>query len=432
MDFLTQNGELSIEGILDCCRRLLPDHYLLWPAAGGFSKDYSKTLMNRFERQMKENFEGMSARLKAIAETKPEKYVAHKMEAYLYHWMLECHAGECGEKNRDGNYHISMARASSGLGNREKADVSVDSLIDLNRSVETSTLQRVSLILTYRCNLRCRHCWIYDEESFEAYHMKNHVTEPELNSEEIRTLIRKSKLLKQASISLSGGELTLRKDLDEILSSFAEEGVPFEFFTNGTSFEQLKRLVSDSKIRKHLQCVVFSLDGDRETHNLIRGMGVFDKLKKSVDLLQSHGVKIRLATVIMEQNLNQLDRIRRLGLELGCSDHDFNLHFQGGRPWALPDIREIRPYLYDNAYFKIIDQDRYTGSGCLAGITRCSIMPNGRVEACSTSKLFDHFLLGNLRDYEFDFDSLWISDAATEVRNSLRKCPGCAQHCDRG
>jgi MoaA/NifB/PqqE/SkfB family radical SAM enzyme len=155
-------------------------------------------------------------------------------------------------------------------------------------------------------------------------------------------------------------------------------------------------------------------------------------LVKSIEILKTFGIKIKLKTVIMKKNLHKLEKIEKLGNELRCDYHEYSLQMIGNKYIEMPDIRVVRPFIFANTYFRIVDEKKYKGAGCLAGIVRCNIMPNGVVEACSTSKVFGHYILGKLQDYSMDFDSIWTSEKASDTRKQIKNCPGCPNHCERG
>lgn len=415
----------------DEVERLLFDAGVGQSKVTNFMRDFSSTLMLQFEHYAMETSARMEADLKHINQTKPEKYREEKIDAYIFFWMMECYTRMSAKGADSVDRVIGLAKLASGQGHYEDARNAVDRLIPLNDAVNTAILRRVSFILTYRCNLRCQHCWIYERESFEGHRMDQLMSQTELTASEIDRLVRASSLLGGATVTFTGGEIFMRKDLGEILYSFADSGVEFEFFTNATFPKRLEELLEDRKVRAGIKLIDMSLDGDRDTHDAIRGDGVFDKLVKCIEVARSHGVRVKLKTVIMKQNLSKLDSIARLARKLGC-DHEYSLEMRGHRYVQLPDIRTARPYLFANTYFRIVDEEKYKGAGCLAGITRCNIIPSGLVEACTISKLFGHFVLGTLHDFDHDFDSLWVSRHARDVRERIRNCPGCPNHCERG
>jgi hypothetical protein len=62
---------------------------------------------------------------------------------------------------------------------------------------------------------------------------------------------------------------------------------------------------------------------------------------------------------------------------------------------------------------------------CFAGISNAHLTPYGDIWACCT--LGYDKPMGNLRDYGYDFQSLWSSPAAGKVRDDIRQgrcsCP---------
>lgn len=70
---------------------------------------------------------------------------------------------------------------------------------------------------------------------------------------------------------------------------------------------------------------------------------------------------------------------------------------------------------------------------CHAGLTGCHIDPLGNVYACLTSIEDigdDSYFMGNLREFNYQFDELWYSEKASRVREKVKKCVGCFSGCE--
>jgi sulfatase maturation enzyme AslB (radical SAM superfamily) len=119
--------------------------------------------------------------------------------------------------------------------------------------------------ITYKCNLRCRHC----HSSFGS------PLENELTTEEIIAVIKESSQFEGCKLVISGGEPFCRDDIFQILEAASDS---FKgrvlVITNGTLIDDEKaKALADINV-----VVQVSLEGpDEESNDAIRGKGVFKK-----------------------------------------------------------------------------------------------------------------------------------------------------------
>ena len=188
---------------------------------------------------------------------------------------------------------------------------------------------------------------------------------------------------------------------------------------------------------------MISIDGTKDIHNKLRGVGkkfdTWNRILKSVDVLRKYDIPLRINTCITDDTISSLDEIAEAVAEIAPeADHKFNFEFDHHKnyphnyPQDINHLEKVKKHMYTNAFYKVIGQNNYTGHGCLAGITRCIILPEGTVEACTQSRRLGHYVLGNLKEYDFDFDALWVSEQARRMRAEIPGCVGCSVECDRG
>src|SRR5215471_1627553 len=145
----------------------------------------------------------------------------------------------------------------------------------------------VQLDLTYRCNERCVHCYL------------DHDDKGEMTTAEIRHLLEEMAEAGVFILTLSGGEIFLRKDFFEILE-YARRRLLFcvKLKTNGI----LIREADAARIRDiGVESVQISIYSHRpEVHDAITL--VPGSLKRSLDavrFLKSQGLRVLLANVLM-------------------------------------------------------------------------------------------------------------------------------------
>ena len=163
------------------------------------------------------------------------------------------------------------------------------------------------------CNLRCRYCFYADE-------MKNReVSSYGLMSEETLEVIVQKALAEaegQCTFGLQGGEPTLAgldflKKLVELQKKYNKKNLIINnaLQTNGMLIdEQWAEFFAENHF-----LVGVSLDGDQSLHDLYRrdadDKGTFDRVMKTVSLLEQHGVEYNILTVVTAQTAKRIGEI---------------------------------------------------------------------------------------------------------------------------
>jgi radical SAM protein with 4Fe4S-binding SPASM domain len=124
------------------------------------------------------------------------------------------------------------------------------------------------------------------------------------------------------SIQLTGGECTLRDDLQEVLTHARCKFDSIEIFTNATLLnEPLVRFLAENQIQ-----VAFSFYSyRRDTHDLIAGIpGSYRKTLENLKLLLAYDVKVRGGIIGLKQNEKDLEAtqffLHELGIPVGPPD----------------------------------------------------------------------------------------------------------------
>ncbi len=141
---------------------------------------------------------------------------------------------------------------------------------------------QMHLFLTNKCNLRCRHCYMFSGESYEN----------ELSEKEIKDLLLGFKENKGKYLILSGGEVATRKDFFNIIEYAHNIGLEVSIMTNGTLWtdEMIDRAT------KFLSGVQVSIDGyNKEEYEKVRGKGQFEKAMHCVDRFVTNNIRTTVA-----------------------------------------------------------------------------------------------------------------------------------------
>ena len=172
----------------------------------------------------------------------------------------------------------------------------------------------LTIEITKRCNLRCRHCYLAAGEPNPA----------ELTGAEIKDLISQARDLGATFTNLSGGEPLLHPDCFALLEHIGALGLQSIIGTNATlvTAEVARRLADLPMI------VQVSLDGtSSETHDAVRGPGAFRRTMQGLDNLQQAGMagRVSLAFTAMAGNVQDAATIIELALAKGLAGPRFYL-----------------------------------------------------------------------------------------------------------
>ncbi len=135
--------------------------------------------------------------------------------------------------------------------------------------------------LTYRCNLKCGFC--FQRRQMEQLHLRRGGTAQELSLEEIQQIIAQTP--PWCLIIFTGGEPFVRSDILDILA-YAARKRRCHFVTNGALITpEAARALVDLGVLS----VGFSIDGDRATHDRVRGVpGTFDRAIAAMREVRQH------------------------------------------------------------------------------------------------------------------------------------------------
>ncbi|MCK4548373.1 MAG: radical SAM protein [Candidatus Eisenbacteria sp.] len=283
----------------------------------------------------------------------------------------------------------------------------------------------VKLDLTYACNQKCVHCCVVPERR------------EDLSLEEIRVLFAEIADKGCLYLSLSGGEIFLRKDLPDILEEAQRCGFSLRLMTNGSLIppEMIPRM------RKYrVGEVDVSLYGDTaEVHESVtRVAGSFEKTVASIRRMREAGIRIKIGLIILKQNIHRFRQMVDLAESLGTTwnlDGSILRRFDGSEaPLAfqvpvseLADVVEYRERrMPDLKHMKEAwNREKWLeGVPCGAGRAMCTISPYGDVFPCSVMPM----LAGNIR--EQSFAEIWDhSEVLKRVRairrRDLETCATC-------
>lgn len=278
-----------------------------------------------------------------------------------------------------------------------------------------------SLILTYRCNGKCRMCytWKYPSKKGDEIEPKEFIKLPQLSF-----------------ANITGGEPFLRDDFEDIMSIVKKKSRRIVISTNGF----LRDRITDYAKKNKDVGIRVSLDGIGKTHDYMRGVpGAFEIVMRTMIDLKYIGVKdLGFGITISDENVHDLIPVFRLSHYLGvqlaiCITHNsFYFHKLDNKVINVETVaNEYEKLIYEyfktpilknwfRAYIAYGMIRRVYGVGrpflCKMGTDAFFLDPYGEVYPCNVMK----FSMGNLK--KSNFDVLWKSKKADEVRNKVKNC----------
>jgi radical SAM protein with 4Fe4S-binding SPASM domain len=283
----------------------------------------------------------------------------------------------------------------------------------------------VQLDLTYRCNERCVHCYL------------DHDDHGEMTTAEIKHLLDEMAEAGVFMLTLSGGEIFLRKDFFEILEHARRLTFCIKLKTNAIMIGKHEA----ARIRDlGVESIQISIYSHRpEVHDAITL--VPGSLKRSLDairFLKSQGLKVIIANVLMVQNMEDYEGVRALADELGVAsvldptvtpmmDGDRSTLNLGVDNTALQSLFRNESLVGDVEEFCALPprpgEDELQSLPCSAGHTACYVSPYGDFYPCVQFPL----TCGNVRQQPF-LDIWQNSEQLKEVRSiRVKDLTGCSQ-----
>ncbi len=162
----------------------------------------------------------------------------------------------------------------------------------------------VSLGLTDRCNLRCPFCYATNGQTATV----------DYTTTELKNYIDQFIRLGARVFLLQGGEPLLRNDLEEVIAYIKDQKRLCRISTNGV-------LVANRiESLRHVDQISFSLEGNEEVVDKIRGKGIYQKVVLGMEAAHKNKIPFEIhATLIRESALNResvvhiLELARRFG-----------------------------------------------------------------------------------------------------------------------
>jgi radical SAM protein with 4Fe4S-binding SPASM domain len=287
----------------------------------------------------------------------------------------------------------------------------------------------VALELTHHCNFRCQHCYIPD---FSAPDL--------LSTERILSLLDELSEMGTLYLTLTGGEMLLRKDWYEIASRARALGFSLRLFTNGSTVDETKADLIQT-LCATVEISLYSMD--REIFERITTKpGSFATTIRGIELLRERNVEVLLKIPMMAHNTAGFERVFEYAARIGATARaDARIVAKKNGDLVTLSLRadpEALLPLYRSGYSpcsipdEFGDDPRGEGPLCAAGNRYANIASSGEVRACNILP----GTAGNLRHQTFREiweGSPWLQNLRSIRRRHLETCDTCEKfsYCGR-
>jgi MoaA/NifB/PqqE/SkfB family radical SAM enzyme len=271
----------------------------------------------------------------------------------------------------------------------------------------------VTIAITYRCQVRCDHCYA---------NSPNRPREDELTTEQIKSVIKQVKDLGALTVHFSGGEPLLRKDIFDLIVYARSLGLLTRVNTNGLLLneENVKKL----KAAGLTECGVSLDSADPDIHDRFRGApGLFDKTVQGIRRLAEHKILIRVMTVAMKESIPEgvadtVALVRGLGARFvyilipiasGSWKDSFDQLLNSRERAQLRALQDLK--------MAHLEMQTASTNCCVFRNAILYISANGNVTPCA----FTPFVLGNVKEHPLS--KIWRHHCADMKLECRGDCP---------
>lgn len=302
------------------------------------------------------------------------------------------------------------------------------------------------LHITDNCDQRCQHCYIFSEN--------NNIKIKEMPYAEVVNIFNNCLNMCEESnripyFYITGGDPLLHKDFWKILELFKDNNTSFGILGNPFHLD-----AETCKKLKYYGCDKYqlSIDGLRQTHDLIRKSGSFDETIDKIKHIRNAGIKCAVMTTVSNTNISEIPQIIDIVAENKVDIFAFARYCPTGdqrethvTPERYRDFLNTcwerfekykdskttfnlkdhlwTLFLHEKGLFSIpekLDKD-IIYDGCNCGNCHLTILPDGNVYAC---RRFES-LIGNA--FNEQIYSIFLSEKMDKYRDysKFEKCSKC-------
>lgn len=238
----------------------------------------------------------------------------------------------------------------------------------------------VTLAVTNRCNLSCRHCW------------------PESGPDDQASVVPKSQVLRMidalaalgiTKLIITGGEPLTRPDwLDLLAHACTRPSIEAVRLQTNAILIGPDQVAAMLKLRHHGLVIQTSLEGaSASAHDRVRGKGSFDLTIKGLRLMEANGLASRICVTFTEMahNFEAIPDLLELVDEMDIHQFVTGTLVAGGRAQSSNSLKPPTPAQYEGLLLRYqrdkAFRDRYGRIGNIAAL-EWSLAADDAAESC--------------------------------------------------
>ena len=287
----------------------------------------------------------------------------------------------------------------------------------------------VSIELTHHCNFRCQHCYIPDFQAPDR-----------MSTRRVLRLLEELAEMGTLYLTLTGGELFLRRDWLEIAVRARELGFVLRLFSNGSLIDGD---VADAiaPLNATVEISLYAMD-EEVFDEITQRPGSFARTIRGIELLRQRSIPVLIKVPMMVLNQDQLAAVAAYAAAVGaeCQASPTIMAKKDGDTSTL-GLRIPQQRLADffggphsgcHVLEEQADDPRIDGPQCAAASRYCNITSAGEVMACNILPGSGGSLLE--RSFREIWEgSPWLQKIRSIRRRDLHTCKSCSKisYCGR-
>ena len=311
------------------------------------------------------------------------------------------------------------------------------------RAIQQRRPLSCTLELTYRCNFRCRMCYVRmtDEQAAPYGRMRT-----------VDEWLDMARQLHEAGVlylTLTGGECTVYPGFEQLYERLSGMGFRVSLMTNAGSYTDSVRDVFRRFPPSGASITLYG--GSNETYGTVTGdPRGFDKVKENIRFLQSIGVPVGLNFTMIRQNVQDYPKVSAFCNEAGLpytlitdiTEHRYDASFSDALNCRLnpaeraviactPPEKTAEAMEKAAELMKELADFRMPGASneslnpepdrCIGSHTGCAIFWNGDMQTCISMYGYRH-----VKPFEIGFEAAWTQLKAGQ-NETFRRPEACRE-----
>ncbi|NKC10951.1 MAG: radical SAM protein [Gammaproteobacteria bacterium] len=167
-----------------------------------------------------------------------------------------------------------------------------------------------SIELSHRCNLKCIHCYLGDQDEIRQHRKQ------EMSTAQVKSVIDQLVAAGTLNLTITGGDPMVRKDFAQIYEYAVRSGLLVTVFCDAVLITDRIVELFDKLPPRSVEVSIYGATA--ATYEAITQVpGSFGKCLAGIEQLRNHGHRFMLKTVLMTPNAHELEQMRAMAEAYG-------------------------------------------------------------------------------------------------------------------